>query len=127
MPLLIDTCVLLWILADSEKLSENSRKEIKENSPCYVSSISLVEIEIKRSIGKLDIPGDYRNYIELSGLKELEYSFKDSEHLNKLPFHHKDPFDRMLISQAISRNLRIISADKVFNGYPAKVTLIQDL
>ncbi len=69
----------------------------------------------------------YRNYIELSGLKELEYSFKDSEHLNKLPFYHKNPFDRMLISQAISRNLKIITADKVFTEYPAKVSLIQNL
>ena len=124
MPLLIDTCVFLWILTDSEKLNTDTRNLIEKNTPCYLSSISLAEIEIKRSIGKLDIPDQYRKYISISGLQELEYTFMDSEVLNRLPFHHKDPFDRILIAQAMSRNITIMTADKIFTKYPVRIMLI---
>ena len=124
MPLLIDTCVFLWILTDSEKLNTDTRNLIEKNTPCYLSSISLAEIEIKRSIGKLDIPDQYRQYISISGLQELEYTFTDSEVLNRLPFHHKDPFDRILIAQAMSRNITIMTADKIFTKYPVRIMLI---
>ena len=125
MPLLLDSCVFLWILGDSERLNTDIKNLIKKNTPCYLSSISLAEIEIKRSISKLDIPDEYRRYIELSGLKELEYSFADSEVLNSLTFHHKDPFDRMLIAQAISRNITIMTGDKIFAKYPIKTIIIK--
>ena len=124
MPLILDTCVFLWLLEDSKRLNSEVKNIIQKNSPCYLSSISLAEIEIKRSIGKLDIPDKYRNYIDLSGLRELEYSFKDSAILNSLPFHHKDPFDRMLISQALSRNITIITGDEIFAKYPLKTIII---
>ncbi|RKX86289.1 MAG: hypothetical protein DRP58_04635 [Spirochaetes bacterium] len=125
MPLILDTCVFLWLLQDSEKLTKDTRKIIQKNTPCYLSSISLAEIEIKRSIGKLDIIDDYRRYIKISGLKELEYSFEDSTVLNSLTFHHKDPFDRMLIAQAISRNITIITGDKIFAKYSARTIIIK--
>jgi PIN domain nuclease of toxin-antitoxin system len=125
MPLILDTCVFLWLLEDSEKLTIDIKKIIQENAPCYLSSISLAEIEIKRSIGKLNIPGDYRKYIDLSGLKELSYSFADSEILNKLVFYHKDPFDRMLITQALARNMTVMTGDKIFAKYPAKTIIIK--
>jgi len=125
MPLMLDTCVFLWILGDYEKLNTDIKNMIQENAPCYLSSISLAEIEIKRSIGKLDITDEYRRYIELSGLKELEYSFSDSEVLNSLTFHHKDPFDRMLIAQAISRNMTIMTGDRIFAKYPARTIIIK--
>ncbi len=124
MSLILDTCVFFWILGDSEKLSPEVKNIIQKNSPCYLSSISLAEIEIKRSIGKLDIPDNYRSYIDLSGLKELEYSFEDSVVLNSLTFHHKDPFDRMLIAQALSRNITIMTSDKIFAKYPLKTIII---
>lgn len=125
MPLMLDTCVFLWILGDYEKLNTDIKNMIQENAPCYLSSISLAEIEIKRSIGKLDITDEYRRYIELSGLKELEYRFSDSEVLNSLTFHHKDPFDRMLIAQAISRNMTIMTGDRIFAKYPARTIIIK--
>ena len=124
MPLLLDTCVFLWLLSDSEKLNIETKKIIEENTPCYLSSISLAEIEIKRSIGKLEIPDQYRNFISISELKELEYSFVDSEVLNKLAFHHKDPFDRILIAQAMSRNITILTADKIFAKYPVRAIIV---
>jgi len=124
MSLILDTCVFLWILGDSEKLNLKTKNIIQENSPCYLSSISLAEIEIKRSIGKLEIPDNYRSYIDLSGLKELEYSFEDSVVLNSLTFHHKDPFDRMLIAQALSRNMTIMTSDKIFVKYPLRTIII---
>jgi len=125
MSLILDTCVFLWLLEDSARLTIDYKKIIQENTPCYLSSISLAEIEIKRSIGKLNIPDDYRKYIVLSGLKELSYSFADSEVLNKLFFHHKDPFDRMLIAQAIARNMTVMTGDKIFTNYPAKIIIIK--
>jgi len=124
MSLLLDTCVFLWILDDSKKLNSDVKNIIWENFPCYLSSISLAEIEIKRSIDKLKIPNNYRNYIFPSGLKELEYGFEDSAVLNSLIFHHKDPFDRMLIAQAIARNMTIMTGDKIFEKYPLKTIII---
>jgi len=124
MSLILDTCVFLWLLGDSEKLNLEVKNIIQENFPCYLSSISLAEIEIKRSIGKLDIPDNYRSFINRSGLKELEYGFEDSVVLNSLTFHHKDPFDRMLIAQALSRNMTIMTSDKIFVKYPLRTIII---
>ena len=125
MPLILDTCVFLWILSDFERLNANVKNMLQENAPCYLSSISLAEIEIKRSIGKLKIIDEYCKFIALSGLKELEYNFTDSEELNSLTFHHKDPFDRMLIAQAMSRNMTIVTGDRIFKKYPVKAFIIK--
>ena len=121
MALLLDTCILLWILEDSSKLTDKSKKLLAESIPCFVSAVSIVEIEIKRSIGKLTLSDDYREAIEHSGIKELAYTYHDSLNLNTLPIHHRDPCDRMLISQAIERGLTILTDDIHFNPYPVKV------
>lgn len=121
MAVLLDTCVLLWIITDSPLLPKKTREYLNKTSPRYVSAISFAEIEIKRSIGKLTIPDDYRNFIESSGLKELPLFGSDTAGLSSLPFHHKDPFDRLLISQAIARNLPILTPDENFAAYPIKM------
>ena len=89
----------------------------------FVSSLSLAEIEIKRSIGKLEITEDFRQAIEISGLQELAYTCNDSRNLHQLPFHHKDPFDRMLICQAMARNMPLLTADEIFSKYPLKAII----
>lgn len=81
-------------------------------------------ISIKRSIGKLTLPDSYREQLEDIGLTPLEYTKEDTAAVAILPVHHKDPFYRMLISQAAPRNLPIVTADPVYQEYPVTVTLV---
>jgi len=121
---LVDTCVYLWILSGSERLDGPARESLDRSYPRYVGALSFAEIEIKRSLGKLVVPDSYGDNLEEIGLSALSYSAQDSAALATLPFHHKDPFDRMLIAQAIARDVTIITADPVFQEYPVGVTLI---
>lgn len=90
---------------------------ISESDVCYVSPISIAEIEIKKSIGKLEIEDDYVASIHATGFEPLQFQFKDAGLLGKLPFHHKDPFDRMLIAQAMSNQVALITSDKILKMY----------
>ena len=83
----------------------------------YVSSISITEIAIKASLGKLDLVFDPLDAAERSGFEMLDFSAKDALILKDLPFHHRDPFDRMLITQAISRKLMIATQDSIIDQY----------
>ena len=123
MKLLLDTCIVIWILADSSELKKKSRTSILDASVCYVSAISVAEIEIKRSLGKLEIPTDFVDKIKKSGIESLPFKIEEAQILGTLPYYHKDPFDRMLISQAIGSNLTILTDDKTFKRYNVPVLL----
>ncbi len=126
MDLLLDTCIVIWMLGDSPSLKEKTRVHIRKAGICYVSPVSAAEMDIKRGIGKLDIPEEYVVSITASGLEELPYRFGDAEALRELPYHHKDPFDRMLIAQAIATGLTILTDDRVFKEYNVPVLLNED-
>lgn len=83
----------------------------------YVSSITITEICIKASIGKLSVYFDPVAMIHESGFEVLSYSHEDALLLQRLPFHHRDPFDRMLIAQSINRNVYLMSSDSIFESY----------
>ena len=83
----------------------------------YVSSISITEIVIKASLGKLELVFDPLHAAEKSGFEMLDFSAKDALLLKDLPFHHRDPFDRMLITQAISRKLVFVTQDSLMDPY----------
>lgn len=121
MRLLLDTSIVVWVLADHPSLKKKSKKKISDAAACYVSSISLAEIEIKKAIGKLEITDDYIENILESGFEPLHYRFEDAGLLGKLPFHHKDPFDRMLVTQAISNNLTLLTSDRILKTYDLSV------
>lgn len=123
MILLLDTCIYLWILSDSSLLSRKTREILASANLRYVSAVSFAESEIKRSIGKLSVSDDFRTLVEASGLVELPLAPGDTAPLADLPFHHKDPFDRMLVAQAMARNLTILTADEIFSRYPVKTIL----
>jgi PIN domain nuclease of toxin-antitoxin system len=124
MGILLDTRVYLWILEDSKRLSAAAKQRLNGEYPRYVSAVSFAEIEIKRSIGKLTLPDNYREAFDATGLTLLEYSAADSAPLLKLPFHHEDPFDRMLIAQSITRNLPLATGDPVFGRYGIDVWIL---
>jgi PIN domain nuclease of toxin-antitoxin system len=125
MKYLIDTQILIWSIIDTQKLAKNVVKEFKKTeNNILISAVSIWEIAIKTSIGKLILPFELKNIIK--EISEMNISILDitSEHLIKvaeLPFHHKDPFDRLIISQSIIENILIISSDIIFSKYDIEV------
>lgn len=123
MKVLLDTCAFLWITTDDEQLSETARQIFKNpNNDIFLSSVSAWEIIVKNSIGKLPLPTISEEFIELQRIKHeidtLPLTEKAVFHLNKLPNYHKDPFDRMLICQAIEHGLTILTCDGLIVQYP---------
>lgn len=118
MKVLLDTHIFLWAMSEPEKLSDKKRTEIEAlYNTVYVSSVSITEIMIKASIGKLAIAFDPIEWAIASGFELLDFTARDALHLKDLPFHHKDPFDRMLIAQALENKLTLMSDDTVFDLY----------
>ena len=122
MKYLLDTHVMLRFLEDSNELSKKSRKLlIDSKNELFWSSASFWEITVKVSLGKLELEKDWQKQLErekkLNRIQDLPIYQKHSEpHLN-LPWHHRDPFDRLLICQAISEDLILITRDKNIQKY----------
>ena len=116
--LLLDTHALLWWLADDPALSTRAREAIASpgNEP-LVSAASVWEIAIKRSLGKLSVPEDLLERIRAEGFSWLAVEPAHAWQVRALPFHHSDPFDRVLIAQAIVEGLPVITADRRFRAY----------
>ncbi len=118
---LLDTHTLIWFMEGDEQLGKNARKTIENNTAInYVSIASIWEIAIKVSLGKLElfIPfSEIEVHIYNNGFQILPITFEDALKLSTLPFYHKDPFDRILISTAQIEKLKIIGVDDVFDKY----------
>ena len=118
---LIDTHIFLWYCNGAPEFSFTARKLMDDKTNSLVISIaSLWEISIKSALGKLTIEGTYELVMEdviENDIEILPINFAHTVVQNKLPLHHRDPFDRMIASQAISENLDLISRDPVFDTY----------
>ncbi len=123
---LIDTHALIWFLNGDDDLSDEARKAIEDNDVInFLSIASLWEIAIKLSLRKLELEIPFAKISEQianNGFQILPITFEDTLILSSLPFHHKDPFDRIIISQSINNNLTIISKDRYFNAYQVALT-----
>lgn len=121
MRFLIDTHTFLWFSDGSLKLSPSARLLIANKSNAiFLSIASLWEISIKTSLGKLEVAGSYElvlDDITKNGIEILPINFAHTVKQNQLPFHHRDPFDRMIISQALVENMDLISRDDLFDPY----------
>jgi PIN domain nuclease of toxin-antitoxin system len=122
--ILLDTHVVLWWRANSRRLGTEAREAIAGADVAYVSVVSAWEVAIKVSVGKLRIPGSFEEAIDDSGLSKLPLTFSHAAALAELPFHHRDPFDRMLIVQARQEGLTIVTADRKFEPYDATILWI---
>lgn len=121
---LLDTHVVLWWLTDPEKLAETGRQVISDrNNAIFVSSISLWEMAIKSSIGKLNMPNNILDLLRSEGFKILPLSAEEGLYVTNLPNLHQDPFDRILIAQAKYNNFILITRDEKIQEYP--VTTVQ--
>ncbi len=118
MNLLLDTHVLIWALEDNPILSAEAHDAIVDGkNMVFVSSVSAWEISIKKAMGKLKAPDNLEEEIELHRFTPLNVNFEHARLAGALPDIHKDPFDRMLIAQAITEKLTLISRDSQFADY----------
>ncbi len=120
MPLLLDTHALIWFLDNDTRLPSTTRNCIETTPTVFVSIASLWEIAIKVNIGKLELSAPFStiepNLVAL-GITQLPINFKDLEVYLSLPLHHRDPFDRLLIAQAIDYSLSLVSKDTQMDAY----------
>jgi PIN domain nuclease of toxin-antitoxin system len=120
LPVLLDTHAFLWWCEDSPELSAKARRAIAEND-CFVSLASFWEIAIKVSLGKLSLPTAIERYLpeqmSLNGFETLEISFRQTVGTSRLPWHHRDPFDRLIAAQAMEEELSVVSHDACFDAY----------
>lgn len=125
MRVLLDTHSLLWLITGDASLPTNARNVARSTSnACFVSAASLWEISIKHSIGKVHVKTGLEHIFDLirqTGFDLLPISERHMLASAKLPFHHRDPFDRMLIAQASCEGLTLMSRDPVFASYGAQV------
>ncbi len=121
MKIILDTHTFLWFVNDSPELSNSAAELIESDVDLWISIASLWEISIKVNLNKLDLPDDFDRFIPhqiaVNGIEILPINLQHLIALTKLPLHHRDPFDRILIAQAIAENVPIISIDKKFDLY----------
>jgi len=121
MKILLDTHTFLWFLSGDSELSKQARMFIENpENENYISIASFWEIAIKNSLGKLtlDVPfAELKTEAIKNSFQILPITFEDTLQLNTLPFHHRDPFDRIIISQAKENNLVLLSCDSNFSPY----------
>ena len=122
---LLDTCTFLWIVAGANELSPVA-KEIFTNptNEMLLSAVSIWEISVKHALGKLPLPGPIERFIveqrERHGIAALPLNERAILHLHKLPTLHRDPFDRMLICQAIEHDCLVLTPDPLITQYPVR-------
>ncbi len=121
MKILLDTHTFLWFINDSPELSGSAADLLESDVDLLLSTDSLWEIAIKVSLNKLTLPDSYEQFIPqqitLNNIEILTITFEYLTIVSRLPFHHRDPFDRLLIAQSMSENLQIVSTDTQFDRY----------
>jgi len=121
---LLDTQLLLWWLNDDSGLSPRAREVIANpGNMIYVSAVTLWEIRLKQSLGKLALPPSFDKAVETEAFEPLPLTPAHTSGLASLPWHHRDPFDRMLLAQAVSEGLTLLTADRALAAYGSGVEL----
>ena len=118
MNLLLDTHTLIWVFDANPTLSQGAYDAIADGqNEVFVSAVTAWEIAIKRSLGKLELQGDYKRGLELYRFTPLPISTDHALAVEALPQHHADPFDRLLIVRARLENLTLVTRDRRFDDY----------
>lgn len=119
MNLLLDTHVLLWWLDEAERLSSKARNAIIEpDNLVYLSAVVVWECRIKQALGKLKLPPQFEEVLSAESFSTLDVTTAHAHGIAELPPLHRDPFDRMLVSQAHLERLTLVTADDILRSYP---------
>lgn len=124
MKLLLDTQAFLWFLLDDERLSIPARNAIEQAEILFLSPASHWEIAIKIALGKYALPEPFAQFmareLAVNDITILPIEISHTAHLTSLQFHHRDPFDRLIITQALAEELPVVSIDSQFDAYGVK-------
>lgn len=125
MKLLIDTHAFLWFVTGDERLSPRARRAMeKQDVDMYLSAASVWEMAIKSSLGRLTLPNRLHQYVAQKseeGFRPLPVEWRHAAAVEALPARHRDPFDLLLIAQALEEDLVVVSADAAFRSYGVRV------
>jgi PIN domain nuclease of toxin-antitoxin system len=119
--LLLDTQVVLWQLQGTRRLSPRAHETVEQARELAFSVVSFAEIGVKSAIGKLIVPANLHEHVMGTGLRILGLTAEHGLGVADLPMHHRDPFDRLLVSQARLEGLTILTADERFAAYDVAV------
>ena len=120
--LLLDTHILLWWLTDGSRIPQESREVIRDGkNQVFISSASAWEIAIKRGLGKLRVPGDLKEQVQTARFEVLNVTIDHALAVSDLPAHHSDPFDRILVAQALVEDLTMVTRDPKIHRYDVAV------
>lgn len=119
--LLLDTHVFLWWMVDDKRLGRGAREAITSAEVACVSAASAWEAALKMSIGKLRLKEPFASGVTAGGFTPLSIEMTHAEAVMELPLHHRDPFDRMLIAQALVEGLTIVTHDEQMRPYRVPV------
>jgi PIN domain nuclease of toxin-antitoxin system len=122
---LLDTHTFLWYINDDPMLSTTAKVLMADiENTVYLSSASIWEMAIKVSLGKLEVPSPFHEFVDrqlsANSIRLLEIKVEHFGLVATLPFHHPDPFDRLLIAQSLTDNVAIIGRDEIFDAYGVK-------
>ena len=122
MRLLLDTHVVIWWLADDPVLGVEAVDAIGDpDNVVFVSAVTGFEISTKKKAGKLDAPDDLPEQLRASAFEELPVALFHGLEAGRLPLHHKDPFDRLLVAQARAEGLILVTADRMLSQYDVRI------
>jgi PIN domain nuclease of toxin-antitoxin system len=125
MRLLLDTHVFLWAVTANRRLKVNTRAFLSRADVVYVSAASIWEIAIKARLGKIEADAAFLvDAIDSSGFQELPVSARHAAAVARLPLHHNDPFDRLLLAQAFLEPLRFVTADSTLAAYGGAIEIV---
>lgn|SRR5512139_4159041 len=125
MKIILDTCTFLWVISGSGELSSRARELfVDPTNEVYLSTVSTWEIGVKYALGRLPLPDPAEQFLpeqrERHGIESLPLQEEATLHLTRLPELHRDPFDRMLVCQAIVHGLVILTPDRLITQYPVR-------
>jgi PIN domain nuclease of toxin-antitoxin system len=116
--LLLDTHAALWWLADDARIGRDAERELSDDTNRVLLSAAVVwEVAIKRSLGKLKAPADLAQTLLNAGAQPLQVTLEHAAAVEALPWHHRDPFDRLLVSQALTEGAVLVSQDERLQPY----------
>lgn len=122
MRLLLDTHVLIWWLEDSPRLGDQARSAIADGAnQVFVSAVSACEMSVKAAKGKIRAPTDLARQVADNSFEEMPLTIRHGALVRDLPAHHGDPFDRMLVAQAVCEGLTVVTADQQMSSYDVPI------